>query len=245
MWTVTNKTPFAADRTLVCDRDGAMNWVVVVKGTFLIHPDGSTVVADEQVPVCIEPVYRGEPDTSSLLYDIDVVQTKPTTDILLHGHAYAPKGQPAFALDATMQVAGITKTVRATGDRTWERAVAGLRLTDPQPFLKMPITYERAFGGGDKPTPDVKNPRWDRRNPVGVGYAANSDALIGQPAPNIEDPQQPISAVRIKTHPIGFGPIGRHWVPRVDWAGTYDETWEKERLPLLPRDFDDRFYQCA
>jgi hypothetical protein len=31
----------------------------------------------------------------------------------------------------------------------------------------------------------------------------------------------------------------------VDWAGTYDEKWEKDRLPLLPRDFDERFYQCA
>jgi hypothetical protein len=28
-------------------------------------------------------------------------------------------------------------------------------------------------------------------------------------------------------------------------AGTYDEKWEKERLPLLPVDFNERYYQCA
>jgi len=245
MWTISNNTPFAADRTLVCDSNGAMTWVVVVKGTFLIKPDGSTAVADEQVGVCVKPVYRGEPDLSSLIYDVDMVHTKPTTDIVLHGHAYAPKGRPAFQVDATMQVAGITKTVRVFGDRSWERGFAGLRVTDPQPFVKIPIVYERAFGGGDKPSSGVKNPRWDRRNPVGVGFAGNPEVLVGQPVPNIEDPQSLLSGAKLKTHPAGFGPIGRHWVPRVDWAGTFDEAWEKERLPLLPRDFDERFYQCA
>jgi hypothetical protein len=31
----------------------------------------------------------------------------------------------------------------------------------------------------------------------------------------------------------------------VKLAGTYDETWEKKRRPLLPSDFDEKFYQCA
>ena len=245
MWTVSNNTPFAADRTFVCDRDGAMVWIVVIKGTFLIQTDGSAVVADKQADVCVKPQHRGEPELSSLVYDIDLIHTKPATDIILNGHAYAPKGKPAFEVDATMQVAGITKTVRAYGDRTWERGFAGMKMTDPQPFVKMPIVYERAFGGGDKSSSDVKNPRWERRNPVGVGFAKSPELLAGQPAPNIEDPQSLLSAVKLKAHPAGFGPIGRHWEPRVDWAGTYDEKWGKERLPLLPRDFDERFYQCA
>lgn len=245
MWTVNNNTPFAADRTFVCDANGAMVWVVVVKGTFLINSDGATVAADKQAEVCLKPEYRGDPETTALVYDIDMVHTKPTTDIILNGHAYAPKGKPAFEIDATMQVAEVTKTVRATGDRVWEKGVAGLKTGDPQPFMKMPIVYERAFGGGDKPSSDVKNPHWERRNPVGVGYAKNPDVLVGQPVPNIENPESLISGTRLKTQPVGFGPIGRHWVPRVDWAGTYGEKWEKERLPLLPRDFDERFYQCA
>ena len=45
--------------------------------------------------------------------------------------------------------------------------------------------------------------------------------------------------------PAGFGPIARHWEPRVRWAGTYDKRWQRTRKPLLPDDFDDRFHQCA
>lgn len=45
--------------------------------------------------------------------------------------------------------------------------------------------------------------------------------------------------------PAGFGPLAPHWQPRVAFAGTYDEAWRNDRQPLLPADFDDRFYQCA
>jgi hypothetical protein len=34
-------------------------------------------------------------------------------------------------------------------------------------------------------------------------------------------------------------------MPRVKFAGTYDEKWQAERSPLLPEDFDDRFYQSS
>ena len=44
---------------------------------------------------------------------------------------------------------------------------------------------------------------------------------------------------------MGFGPIAGHWSPRVEFAGTYDEEWEKTRQPLIAKDFDERYYQCA
>lgn len=245
MWTVNNNTPFAAERTILCDADGSMVWVVVVKGTFEITPDGTTTIAGEQASVCVKPEHYADPVTSALRYDMDLVYTKPTTDILLNGHAYTPNSKPDFEVDATMQVAGVTKSARVFGDRIWEKGVAGLKISDPQPFVKMPIVYERAYGGTVDPPAEGKNPAMERRNPVGVGYAKDPESLIGKPAPNIEDPEQLLSGTRLKSAPIGFGAIGRHWVPRVDWAGTYDEKWEEERLPLLPRDFDERFYQSA
>ena len=42
-----------------------------------------------------------------------------------------------------------------------------------------------------------------------------------------------------------FGPVGRHWEPRVRYAGTYDDRWTEDRMPLLPKDFDDRFHNAA
>ena len=48
-----------------------------------------------------------------------------------------------------------------------------------------------------------------------------------------------------RPRPAGFGPIAAHWQPRAASRGTYDERWKRDRQPLLPDDFDDRFYQCA
>jgi hypothetical protein len=44
---------------------------------------------------------------------------------------------------------------------------------------------------------------------------------------------------------MGFGPIGRNWVPRYPFAGTYDQNWLDHVFPFLPQDFDDRYYQAA
>lgn len=45
--------------------------------------------------------------------------------------------------------------------------------------------------------------------------------------------------------PAGLGPLSPMSPPRLEHAGTYDETWRQERFPLLPLDFDPRFYLCA
>ena len=45
--------------------------------------------------------------------------------------------------------------------------------------------------------------------------------------------------------PVGFGFISRSWQPRVKLAGTYDENWQTNRLPLLPLDFNDKYFNAA
>jgi hypothetical protein len=245
MWEVSNRTPFAAGSSWVRDREGAEVWLVAVRGTFAINPDGSTVPAEQQEESCLVPTYRGEPGKSSLIYDTDLLHTKPTTDILLHGHAYSPEGKPTVKVDVTMKVGPIAKTLRVVGDRVWRTGVLSPATSDPEPFEKMPITYERAYGGADLKSDDPRKHDWDRRNPVGTGFAVVPEHLIGEKVPNIEDPRDSIRSWIGRPSPAGFGPIPPDWMPRVKWAGTYDEKWEKDRLPLLPEDFDDRFYLCA
>jgi hypothetical protein len=238
MWEHDNLTPFAADHSWVRARDGAEVWVVAVKATFLIRPDGTTEVAPEQEPVTLVPKFRGDPAASSLLYDSDLYHTKPTTEVLLHGHAYAPGGRPVTEVDVRMKVGPLKKTLHVTGDRVWRPGPLGSRAGAPEPFEKMPLTYERAYGGRDESDP--KKPTWETRNPVGVGF----HPALGQPLPNVEDPRHLIGAWSRPT-PAGFGPIAAHWQPRVKWGGTYGDKWLKERQPLLPEDFDERFFLCA
>jgi hypothetical protein len=45
--------------------------------------------------------------------------------------------------------------------------------------------------------------------------------------------------------PVGFGVVGRNWLPRVKFAGTYDECWLNERFPFLPEDFDPQYFLAA
>jgi len=45
--------------------------------------------------------------------------------------------------------------------------------------------------------------------------------------------------------PAGLGPVAPFAPPRAALAGTCDEAWRQLRAPLLPEDFDERFYLCA
>src|SRR5215470_11784720 len=117
MWTITNNTPYAAERCWVRDKNGAEVWLVAIKGTFLIRPDGSTQIADQQENVCLSPVYRGEPGASSVLYESDLQHTKLNTDVVVNAHAYAPHGHPARQIDVNVKVANVNKSLRVFGDR--------------------------------------------------------------------------------------------------------------------------------
>jgi hypothetical protein len=63
--------------------------------------------------------------------------------------------------------------------------------------------------------------------------------------PNVEDPNHLIRRYGDKPPPAGFGFTSPDWQPRAQYAGTYDEAWDKERKPLLPNDFDARFFSSA
>ena len=179
MWQVDNRTPFAAERGWVRDRTGAEVWLVAVKCTFDIEQDGSTAISEEQPPVLRVPEPYGEPGTSSLKYEADLVLTKTTTDIIVVGHAYAPGGRPVTQLSVGFRVGPVQKVLRVFGDRRW----GAFGPSSPEPFTAMPLVYERAFGGVDRAS---QTPERDceSRNPVGTAAVAR-DHLSGVALPNI------------------------------------------------------------
>ena len=240
MWQVDNRTPFAAERGWVRDRNGAEVWLVALKCTFDIHPDGSTEISADQPPVLRVPEYHGEPGKSSIKFEPDLVLTKCATDVFVVGHAYAPNARPVQQIDVGFRVGPVQKLLRVFGNRIWD----GSGPSPPKPFLKMPLVYERAFGGVDlaSATPERD---WEWRNPVGTGFAVASENLQGRRLANIEYPNELISSWSDRPRPAGLSPIASHWQPRVGFAGTYDDKWMQERQPLLPDDFDDRFFQAA
>jgi hypothetical protein len=239
---INNRTPFKAMPMLLPDATGVDTLFTVVKATFRIGE--SFGLADEQVPITMADEHYGDPAASSIRLPSDVGLGKPGTDVLLVGSAWAPGGKPAWQMDVSLSVGPATKTVRVSGDRVWETHAGGAAVSWVAPFTRVPLVWERAFGGTDETD---KGPVADRRNPVGTGFrtSRSSRPLAGLPVPNIEDPGALISSPSQTPAPAGVSPVAAHWFPRASFAGTYDEAWTKSRAPFLPHDFDSRFLHVA
>ncbi|MHB8138397.1 MAG: DUF2169 family type VI secretion system accessory protein [Smithellaceae bacterium] len=244
---IINSSPMIAATYFLMDKEGSEVMLLVLKGTWLIGKDGKLAVADEPRPIRSEPIYRGEPDKSSLIYDTDVVLEKHGTDCVLIGHALALKPRLAY-VDVTFGVGPVRKQARVFGDRRWKKGMfGGVSIIKIRPIEEIPLIWENAFGGIDASWQDSSKHEVCRENPVGKGFiAAKSNIDIdGQLLPNIEDTADLIQKPKQHPKPAGFGMIAPYWQPRASFAGTYDERWSKYISPLLPEDFDTRFNSSA
>lgn len=244
MLDIVNRTPFVIGLFPGLGREGHDEATVLVKATFDLSR-GAPRVADEQVGIHHGEQFHGDPAASSVRYECDSSPAKRGTDVILVGHAQARRPMPA--LDVSLAAGRLRKVVRVLGDRVWHRGLGGIEPSSPAPFERMPLVWERAFGGADTSDPDPAKHDCERRNPVGRGFgAAGHGARIdGSPLPNLEDPRAPIEAPGDRPAPAGFGFIGRSWLPRVSFIGTWDDRWRAERCPLLPLDFDERHHSAA
>jgi hypothetical protein len=241
MWELKNQTPYGVERNWIRDKQGRHHWIVAVKATFKVEPDGRLTLADEQPPPALAPEYSGDPGASSLRWDSDLLYAKPCTDVIAEAHAHAPGGRPRTVVPVSLRVGPIAKQLLVHGDRVHTRGMGGVTLSSPAPFTKRPIVYEWAFGGADTADPDPRRHRIHDANPIGKGFAVDRSRLIDQPAPAVECPGRDPAT----SEPAGFGAIDPAWTPRRARAGTYDEQWARTKKPLLPDDYDDLFGSCA
>lgn len=251
---IENNSHFVAEFVIHPDLGMNDQLIVLVKATYDIVDPHTIKLAEQQLPINLAGRYLGEPGASSLLYPSEFCVEKCSTDIYLHGHAQTPDQSQHTVLDVGLRVGDVQKVVRVFGDRVWlfkTYTEAGVERTEcsisePQPFTTMPLIYENAFGGKDTTPEDEKNHVFDERNFVGKGiiteHSQHEDFVH---LPNLEDPLALIQTIADRPVPAGFGPIPGEWLPRRQYAGTYDDKWEKERKPLLPTDFSPKFFNAA
>jgi hypothetical protein len=239
MLQLENKTPFAAKIALFPNQHSIDTLYLIVKASFYIA-DKWTLL-EEQIEPIDEDIYYGEPETSSLKYASDFHIGKPGTDIIMNGLACSPGKEKVKQLDVGLQVASLHKTISVFGDREW---IDG-KISSPKPFTSMPMVYEKSFGGMHIIDGEIDSA--DERNPVGCGFAGSrkGSEMNGVPLPNLEDPAQLIRNIQDIPYPAGFGFISPAWKPRSDYVGTYDDLWQANRAPYLPKDFDSRFLNMA
>ena len=239
----------AAGFTVGMEPSGAERLVVAVKGTFSLpkrHGEEPKLAA-EQVPLVDADLFTGEPGFSATLVECDYALEKPRCDVLLNGAAYAAGGRPTQRVMVGLQIGNWRKSVVVLGDRVWRNAGVAYIASQPTSFVRMPISYDNAFGGTDDRPRDPVNYHQYPPNPVGRGwhYHRYLERITGSPLPNTGEPGDPVRDPQGNYRPMAFGPIGRGWPSRIRHAGTYDQDWIDNVFPFLPADFDIRYYQCA
>jgi hypothetical protein len=242
---ITENLGFGYESLLVTDPSGVPMFVPLIQVTCLIGRDGELYPLEEQVPPRLAGQWYGDPEFASIEWEPQIAFYKPNTDIVLHGHAYpeAPYGSRG---QVGIRVGAVKSLAHVFGDRWLVTSMGEVAMTEAVPFERIPLIYERCFGGWDRRHQDPDAHRCEPRNPVGVGfYDVNLPPEDGLRVPNIEDPNHHYQGYGDLPPPTGFGFVGANWQPRVAFAGTYDDSWDKTRKPFLPDDFDVRFFNAA
>lgn len=211
---------------------------VVAKALFRLAPGELTELLDDDelaYPIGDVPATEDE-EGGEIRYASDFVHYKPRTDLILVGSCHPPGSEPVPSCRVTFQVGQIGRSLQVSGDRWWSGGNVGHRMTDPYPFTRMELSWERAYGGPHCPD-----------NPVGRGNGPIllEDGREAWPLPNIEYPEQLVAAPEDRPIPAGFGPVAMDWTPRRERTGTYDQEWLRSRWPWYPADLDWGFFNAS
>lgn len=214
--------PFAVSTLLWEPAPGRRSVCVCVKATFALAPGTSTIAALQ------EPFGAEMRDVEAVPAALgELVPFKPRAEILLAGHAYAPRGAPTDGFIARARIGSMRKALSITGDRAWVPSFDGLRPSVAVPFRRMPLRYERAVRIGE--------------NLGGVDIIAQG-AAPGRTLPNIA------AIAEQGGETPGFGPLPLAWRARRYGLGDAALMWAS-RVALSPgpppQGFDFRIFNAA
>ncbi len=234
---------------------GAHIFALLAKRTYDIVPGGRCVRSESPVPLLeVDEYYdQGDAETSTVQYESDLAPYKIATDFVVIGEACAPSERGVTWMDVGVQVAEHGKSIRVIGDRCCiYREGLPPAFTDPEPFTRMPIRYDRAFGGEDHVS-EPALPFYYPRNYRGTGVALRNvpEAVHGLRLPNLEDPYEPLTPQRVVLEdrdawndlplPQGFGWFQKTWYPRCSFVGSIqgrmdpDTVMREEALGIVPQ----------
>ncbi|MFS2222981.1 DUF2169 domain-containing protein [Pantoea sp. B65] len=158
---------------------------------------------------------------------LDLALPKACAEFLASGNAYTRHQQEKTVCTVKIEVAGLSKSLRVSGDRHWING----QPSPPRPFEQMCVDWRRAYGGEGYAD-----------NPQGIGLCRED----GAPLPNIEALSQCLPLATEKPEPASFGPLDMLWPRRFTRIGTqYDAGWLQQDFPGFARDTDWRLFNAA
>ncbi|APR79997.1 D-alanyl-D-alanine carboxypeptidase [Minicystis rosea] len=210
-------------------RRGRWALTVVAKATYHLSPVACTLANEQEDPNEHENHWDDDP-RRSVYSPSDLVPWKPAPEVVLVGHAFAPRGEPVSRLVARLIVGNVDKSIVVHGERSFAQDGS---LRSGARFRRMPLRYERAAGG-----PDTTNP---------VGMARAKDTLGAVLLPNLEPPGLNITRADEFIEPIGYAPIAADWPTRRERLGRGAGQWTMDALRQepVPEWLDQRFFMSA
>ncbi|MBN4050325.1 DUF2169 domain-containing protein [Desulfobulbus sp. AH-315-M07] len=175
---VVNKTavPFSAFVAKTVD-GSAKRGIFTAKATFRLEGGKAIVDRDDPFPLTSEVTKHGDwfhlpPDESHACID--------GFDVSVVAIVRAPRPTPRRLI--RLRIGDVKRELEVVGDRTWTGDSDGFRTTsDPEPFIEMPISWKKAFGGLFKlevgPGAFMSWP--DPFNPLGTGAIPDGLTQIG------------------------------------------------------------------
>lgn len=164
---------------------GQLRVTAIVKATFTLVHQANMKVAPAD-PIITGDVYHHDNPTRSVRLTSDLAPHLPRGEVILTGHAHAPSDRRTSSVTVGLAVFDryeqlFAKHLEVRGD---------VGPDGVKPFRKMPLVYERAFGG----------PGWED-NPLGTGTGG------AKLEPNILYIGEPRRSA-------GFGPLPSAWPTR-------------------------------
>ncbi|MBW1729706.1 MAG: DUF2169 domain-containing protein [Deltaproteobacteria bacterium] len=170
----------------------------MVKATYEITEQGLELALDDPWPIHLEDL-----KTPYGVFPAEQCWRKPKIDLIVLGKAKAPGNKPVQQMKVHVRAGDFSYSLAVFGDRWWSEQGGRLIPTEPEPFMEMPLTLERAFGG------KYENEYGEiacLNNPEGRGFYADEKSAVGQPLPNLEDPDFLIQEPMDRPKPVGLGP---------------------------------------
>jgi hypothetical protein len=173
---LVNKTPLAARLNLSRLANTASRiGIVTAKATFaILTPEREGEPAQTRLDTTNPyPLFSQDEETDlGLLPRDDLPRVDPPFEVIVLGAAYALQGKPVEQLMVAVLVGGQRRELMVFGDRVWEDHDGQRRISRPQSFIRMPLTWANAFGGScdifvDKDSPVTVA---DSVNRLGKGF---------------------------------------------------------------------------
>lgn len=207
-------------------------FTVVARATATFVSEDNAKLLERSDPLTGEVVVEAD-EKRIVVYPSDLVPYKVRADVVVVGHAYAPNGE-ATEMDVELSFGKepntIHRKIHVFGDRQWHKGARGFEATAPTPFARIPLQYERAFGG----------PAFVP-NPAGIGFVDRAPGSAGPTVlANLEDPDTRVRLPNQKVVPICFAPMPLAWAARRSASGAKTAPW-----PFVPEDLDWTRYQAA